>query len=129
MLLLDTSFLIDYFRGKPSARKVTLSSDVVTTVVTYYEIMAGAKMAKAKREERFFRRFFSEVKVLDLDLKAAEASSEIAGMLRAVGRSVNPMDILIAGIALANGVERIVTKDRDFLEISKVSELDVVIYE
>ena len=47
----------------------------------------------------------------------------------AVGKAVNSMDVIIAGIALANGAEKIVTRDKDFVEISKVSDLEVLIYD
>ena len=43
-------------------------------------------------------------------------------------RSVNSLDVLIAGIAIANGAEKIVTGDKDFVEISKVSELKTLLY-
>ncbi len=38
------------------------------------------------------------------------------------------MDLLIAGIAIANGVEKIATRDKDFLEIEKITDLEVIIY-
>jgi len=90
--------------------------------------MTGVKISKAKKEEKIFRKFFSEIKILNFDLKSANVSSEIASKLSAIGRSVNVMDILIAGIAIANGADAIVTADRGFLEIAKVSDLDVIIY-
>ena len=59
---------------------------------------------------------------------AAEKSSEIMANLMTAGRSVNSLDVLISGIAIANGAEKIVTGDKDFIEISKVSELKTLIY-
>ncbi len=47
----------------------------------------------------------------------------------AIGREVNALDILIAGIAVAHGANKIITRDQDFKEISKVSDIDVVFYE
>ncbi len=128
MIVLDTSFLIDYVKGLDKTRDLIHGKYVVTTVISYHEIMAGVKIAKAKREEKIFRKFFSELKILNFDLKSAEVSSEIASKLSAIGRSVNVMDILIAGIAISNGADAIVTADKDFLEIAKVSNLDVIIY-
>ena len=128
MIVLDTSFLIDYVKGLDKTRDLIHDKYVVTTVISYHEIMAGVKIAKAKREEKIFRKFFSELKILNFDLKSAEVSSEIASKLSAIGRSVNVMDILIAGIAISNGADAIVTADKDFLEIAKVSDLDVIIY-
>ncbi len=129
MIVLDTSFIIDYVKGLDKTRDLIHGKYyVVTTVISYHEIMAGVKIAKAKREEKIFRKFFSELKILNFDLKSAEVSSEIASKLSAIGRSVNVMDVLIAGIAISNGADAIVTADKDFLEIAKVSDLDVIIY-
>jgi tRNA(fMet)-specific endonuclease VapC len=126
MIVLDTSFLIDFFKGKNSTFDIA-NSDVATTVISYHEILSGVKYRKAKNEEKFFRRFFSEIKVLDLDMKAAEKSSEIMARLLSVGKAVNTLDVLIAGIAITNGAEKIASSNRDFIEISKVTELEILV--
>jgi len=83
---------------------------------------------RARREESFFRRLFSRIRVLECDLKAVEESSNIAIKLAKIGREINALDILIAGIALANGVEKIATKDKHFREIEKVADIKVITY-
>ena len=40
MIVLDTSYLIDFFRGERRTLEI-MNSDVATTVVTYYEILSG----------------------------------------------------------------------------------------
>ena len=127
MIVLDTSALIDLFRGGDEIRKV-MGSDVASTAINYHEIYVGIKHHKAKAEERFFRRFFSDIKILDLDRASAERSSEIMSRLLALGISVNAFDVLIAGIAVANGAETLITRDRDFESIAKVTELDTKVY-
>ena len=128
MIILDTSFLIDFFRGKEETLHVITDTDVATTVITYYEIFTGIFHKKAKKEEKFFRRFFSEVRILNLDTNSAEKSSEIMARLLKMGASVNALDVIIAGISVAHGAETIVSKDKDFLEIAKVTEIEAVIY-
>ncbi len=66
--------------------------------------------------------------LIDFDLNAAEKSSEIMAKLLSSGKAVNALDVLIAGIAIANGAEKIATRDGDFEEISKVTELEVHVY-
>ena len=127
MIILDTSFLIDFFKGQGGTLGI-MNLDIATTVITYHEILSGIKHRKAKREERFFRRFFSRIRILDFDLNAAEKSSEIMAKLLSSGTAVNALDVLIAGIAITNGAEKIVTRDGDFEEISKVTELEVHVY-
>lgn len=130
MIVLDTSYLIDYFRGvKATYDLVDEEDDIAITAITYHEILAGLKRKRSKREEKFFKRFFSEVKILLFDVNAADESSSIAARLMAIGREVNALDILIAGIAIANGADKIITRDQDFEEIAKVSDIEVVLYE
>ncbi|NJD76716.1 MAG: type II toxin-antitoxin system VapC family toxin [Candidatus Methanoperedens sp.] len=139
MIVLDTAYLIDFFKGKKEtlgafeikeidALDISLDfeSDIATTVVTFHEIMSGLKHKKVKKEERYFRRFFSETPVLDFDFKAAEKSSEIMADLLTIGRPVNPLDVLIAGIAVANGADKIASTDKRFDEISKVTGLAIL---
>ncbi|MCK4432809.1 MAG: type II toxin-antitoxin system VapC family toxin [Methanomicrobia archaeon] len=128
MIVLDTSFLIDFFRGKEETLHVITDTDVATTVITYYEIFSGIFHKKAKKEEKFFRRFFSEVRILNLDTNSAEKSSEIMARLLRMGVSVNALDVIIAGISVAHGAEKIISNDRDFVEIAKIADLEVVIY-
>jgi tRNA(fMet)-specific endonuclease VapC len=128
MIVLDTSVLIDFFKGKKKSFDIIENLDVVTTVITYHEILSGIKHKKAKKEEIYFRRFFSDFKVLDFDIKASEESSEIMARLLNIGKIVNTLDVLIAGIAVTNGADKIVSKDKDFLEISKVTGLEIEVY-
>ena len=45
-----------------------------------------------------------------------------------LGISVNAFDILISGIAVANESETLITKDKDFESVAKVTELDIKVY-
>ncbi len=131
MIVLDTSFLIDYFRGVEVTRNLVkdiAEDDVAVTVITYHEVLTGLKRRKSRKEEKFFKKFFSEIRILPFDVKAAEESSSVAAKLMAVGKEVNAFDVLVAGIAIANGADKIVTRDSDFVEIAKVSDIDVVAY-
>ena len=127
MIVFDTSALIDLFRGKNEILN-SVDEDMVSTAVSYHEIYVGIKRQKARAEEKFFRRLFSDIKILDLDIASAERSSEIMSRLMALKISVNAFDILIAGIAESNGAEAIVTRDKDFESIAKVTELNIKLY-
>ena len=127
MIILDTSFLIDFFKGDEGTQEI-IRTDVATTTITYHEILSGIKHREAKKEGEFFRQFFSRIMILDFDLSAAKKSSEIMAKLLSSGKAVNALDVLIAGIAIANGAEKVATRDGDFLELSKVAELEVQVY-
>ncbi|WP_290597155.1 MULTISPECIES: type II toxin-antitoxin system VapC family toxin [unclassified Archaeoglobus] len=129
MIILDTSFVIDYLRGSEAVRDIIgEDEEFAITSITYHEILVGLKRKKSRKEEKVFRRFLSELRVLPFDEEAAEESSNIVARLMAIGREVNALDILIAGIAIANGAEKIVTRDADFGEIAKVSDVEVILY-
>jgi tRNA(fMet)-specific endonuclease VapC len=127
MIVLDTSALIDLFRGSDQIGEF-VGEDAATTSISFYEISTGVNHRKAKREGQFFRRFFSDIEILDFDMRAAEKAGEIMGYLLTQGSPVNTLDVLIAGTAIENGAERLITRDRDFEKISQVSELAVLIY-
>ena len=127
MNLLDTGFVVDLFKGEERVARYP-DQESATSAVAYYEIMSYRKRQKLKSEGAIFERFFSEVPVFPFTKDAAEQSSTISARLMDIGRPVNALDVLIAGIALANGAERLITRDLDFLEIAKVPDLSVTIY-
>lgn len=127
MNVIDTSALIDLFRGSEAAQRF-IDNDAVTTAITYHEIFQRIKHRGSKSEDKFFRYFFTYMRVLNYDISAAEASSEIMARLKSVGTPVNALDVLIAGIAAANGADKIITKDNDFLKIAKVIDIEVLVY-
>ena len=45
------------------------------------------------------------------------------GSLQREGQPVNALDVMIAETALANGAERVISNDRDYEKIAKVSDL------
>ncbi len=59
-------------------------------------------------------------------IRAAEKSSEIMADLLTMGKPVNALDVLIAGIALTNGADKIASTDKRFDEISKVTGLEIL---
>ena len=127
MIVFDTSALIDLFRGSEKIREF-VSDDAATTMISCYEIFAGINHRRSEREEQFFRRFFSGIEILEFDMRAAEKAGLIMGQLLIQGTPVNTLDVLIAGTAITNGAERLLSRDRDFEKISQVSELAILIY-
>lgn len=129
MIVLDTSFLIDYFRNEHLSALLPQGEKAAVTVISYYEIMAGIQRIKSPREEKFFRHFFSDVEILDLDVMAADIASGIGARMAKEGNRVNAFDILIAGIALANHAAVIITADTDFNEIAKYAGIEIRNYQ
>lgn len=128
MIVLDTSFLIDYFRNEDIAHLLPEGEKAAVTTISYYEIIAGIQRLKSPREEKFFRHFFSDVEILDFDLTAADIASGIGARMAKEGNRVNAFDILITGIALAHHAEIIITADTDFNEIAKYAGIEIRVY-
>jgi predicted nucleic acid-binding protein len=129
VIILDTSFLIDFFRNERLIAAIPDDQKPVVTVISYYEILAGVRRMRSPREEKFFTHFFSDIEILDLTLPAAEIASDIGARMASHGNRVNAFDILIAGIALAYHAGEILTADSDFREIAKYSGIEVRDYD
>jgi predicted nucleic acid-binding protein len=128
MIVLDTSFLIDYFRNPGLESYVSEGEKTAVTVISFYEIMAGIKRLRSKQEERFFRHFFGTVDILGVDTPSVEIASDITAKLSGLGVQVNAFDVIIAGTAIAHHATSILTADRDFEEIAKCADIDITFY-
>ena len=128
MRLIDTSILIDFFRGVPPAKNLVLEEIPVISTISVHEIFAGFKYLNKQSESQFFRELFDNVELLDYSKQAAEESSSLAAILRKKGISINPLDLMIAGTAVAHGISEIASKDSHFIDIEKVSDLKIVYY-
>jgi tRNA(fMet)-specific endonuclease VapC len=128
LIILDTSFLIDYFRNENLSTFIPPGEKAAVTVISYYEIMAGIRRLKSPKEEKFFLHFFSDVEILDFDLAAADIASGIGARMAKEGNRVNAFDILITSIALAHHAGAIITADTDFNEIAKYAGIKIMNY-
>ena len=132
MIIFDTSAVIDSLKDSKEAKSVVEelernSESVYTTVISKYELLTPVYHKGLKVEERTIRAFLRRSVVLSLHQKAAEESSRIMGGLFKPGIPVNALDALIAGIAIATGADKIATLDKDFIQIAKITDLDIVI--
>jgi len=126
LIVLDTSYLIDFFKNEELKSLIPDNEKPTVTVISYYEIMAGIQRLKSPKEEKFFRHFFSDIEILEFTLPAADIASGIGARMAATGNRVNAFDILIAGIALFHHAGAIITADADFVEIAKYANFDVI---
>lgn len=124
MRLLDTTVLVDFMRRRPEARRVVQEIEDagernVTTEINAFEILEGAFPDGKPDRAKFahVQQILQRMDVLDLDRAGAARAAEIAARLRASGRRIGVLDVLVAGIALASGFDTIVTRDEDFRRI------------
>jgi len=83
--------------------------DVVTTIVSHYEFLVGAKN---KREEEFIESY----PVLPMDIPASKESSRLFHQCKTEGITLNASDLWIAGICKAKRAT-LHTLDSDFKKI------------
>ena len=130
MIGLDTSAIIDIFKGVNSVKKAIgdAKGPFVATDVNYAEIMFGInpKHPRSKAEEQYYDEFFSSVSMLKLTEVSIKKAAAIYWELRGEGKTLEPFDCLIAGMMLANGVTNIVTKNKQHFE--RVKGLNVISY-
>ncbi len=120
-MLLDTTFLIDFLRGKKNA--INLISHIekkplYTTEINVFELITGAYISKQEIKKHLEKIYalLSRINVLSLDRKSSIKAGEIAGKLIKEGKKIHETDCLIAGIALANGITNIVTENKSHYE-------------
>jgi tRNA(fMet)-specific endonuclease VapC len=114
--LIDTDILSLFFRGQPnvvdSFEAYLVEHDKINlSILTYYEILSGLKHRDARKQIESFLDFASYNNVLPLTQQSVTVSADIYADLRVKGTPVDDIDILIAGIAIANDLV-LVTRNR-----------------
>ncbi|MDP3698273.1 MAG: type II toxin-antitoxin system VapC family toxin [Nanoarchaeota archaeon] len=115
---LDTSAVIEVLYATDKGKKIqsiTKDEPIVITVFTIHELLVGMKEKEIEKIERFFKL----VSVIDFSKESALHSSVIEKHLRKVGRLVNKMDILIAGMCLEKNYH-LISCDNDFEHIKGI---------
>jgi tRNA(fMet)-specific endonuclease VapC len=128
MIGLDSSAIIDLFKGEDSLKQLLLSIDepISATEISYLELMFGIDrtIKKHKEEERYYDEFFNKILVLNLSRKSVKSASEIYWSLNKSGKSIEKFDCIIAGIFLSSGVNKIITRnEKHFSRIPGVKVL------
>lgn len=120
MRLLDTTFIIDLLNGKIKDNKIReLESDsLCVTHLNTYEVFLGifhlGKNLKIRTDEA--KALFSRLHLLEMNETSAITAARIRAHLLKIGKEIDDIDCLLAGIALENGITTIVTKNKDHFE-------------
>ena len=129
MILVDTSAWIDFFRDVRSWEAARLGTalatheDLAICGPIIMEIRQGVASDKAAKE---IERLFSPLVYLPTLRKTYYRAADIYRTARSKGKTIrNAMDCLIAACAIENRA-RLLHRDRDFLTIAGISNLDLV---
>ena len=107
--LVDTDILSFYFKGDEKVVEGFTTylkefDQITISIITYYEIIAGLKFKKADKQLSDFEDFVDNNTILHISEDSVKLSAEIFADLRHKGITIGTSDILIAGIALHNGL-------------------------
>ena len=130
MIGIDSSAIIDFFKGDMALKQLfeNLDEPIVINQISYLEVMFGLNFDKKEHqmEEMFYDDLFNSLINLQLDSNACKKASKILWQLKTKGNLIEPFDCAIAGIYLANGIDKIIT--RNVKHFSLISELKVISY-
>ena len=136
MALLDTTVFVD-LHGRGGARRMAeaeaairdllaVGEILVTSRVNIAEIYSGVELGKAPQKElKSLQDYLAWVAILELDDSAARYFGKMRAELQRQGKLVGDLDILIGGIALANG-HSVLTRNVD--HFSRLLGVKVIAY-
>jgi tRNA(fMet)-specific endonuclease VapC len=94
------------------------------SIITYYEVISGLKHKQSHKKLEFFLGFVQENTILPLTPSSVAISSDVYANLRRQGCPINNMDLLIAGVAISNGLVLVTHNNRHFGRIDGLELAD-----
>ena len=118
--LLDTNIISSYLKGDKRVKEIVSDNidSIATSIISYYEIISGLQSINANRRINEFEEFCEMIDVINLNKASILASSQIYSTLKTSGNLIDDIDILIAGIALANNLVMITDNTTHFERIA-----------
>lgn len=125
--LLDTDILSLFLRNHPTvvqnARQYLQEhSNFSFSQITYYEILSGLQHRNANQQLEKFIEFSKHNHIISLTEDSLIASAQVYAELRKKGTPVDDMDLLIAGVAIANNLALVTHNQKHF---SKIKQLEL----
>lgn len=102
---------------------------LATTTVNAFEILAGAYYLREPDQSKALteiQKMLSFLKIFPMTLEASDRSALIYAELKRKGNIIEDKDIIIAGIAISNGIYKICTRNHG--HFSKIPGIDVIKY-
>jgi tRNA(fMet)-specific endonuclease VapC len=121
LFMLDTNMVSAFMHGRSPELDRRISSrgkpELCVSVITYGEIRYGlAQRPEAKRLAAAAEALFGLIVILPWTREVAYRYGETRAMLRRNGRTLQPLDMLIAAHALATDAT-LITNDRAFRQV------------
>ena len=101
VIIADTDVLIDFLsaseRAAERVHRELQNGNLATTVVTRFELLSGARSARALRT---IGQLLQSIRTVELDTAAADRAATVRRLLERKGSTIGMADSLIAGIVL-----------------------------
>ncbi len=126
-MIADSTIIIDFLRNKKNAIDALSKTPVLyTTAINVFEVMTGIYFLNKKRHAEILNALLTRMIILPLDRKSSLKAAKISADLFSKGLPIEATDCLIAGIALANGVTKIITAN--ISHFSRIQGVEVITY-
>ncbi|MEX2231177.1 MAG: type II toxin-antitoxin system VapC family toxin [Cyclobacteriaceae bacterium] len=117
--LVDTDILSFYFKGDSKVverfGQYLKEFDLINiSIITYYEILGGLKFKRAEKQIGDFEDFITNNNIIHISEDSAKISGDIYASLRQRGITIGTSDILIAGIAMENGLTLVTNNEKHY---------------
>jgi len=122
--ILDTNTLIYFFKGMGAVSErllTTAPKEIAIPTIVLYELEVGiAKSTSPKKRQKQLEELCSLIDLLPFGLKEARTTANIRAKLEKKGVVVGPLDLLIAGTAIANNGILVTNNTKEFSRIAKL---------
>lgn len=118
-VLIDTDISSYFFKGNPKVithfeSYLDFFDSIEISLITYYEITSGLLAKKAMRQLKVFEQFVDEIRIIPLTEKFSKISAELFALLRKDGKTLDDIDLLIAGVAIENDLVLVTNNEKHF---------------
>ncbi|MDJ0703694.1 MAG: type II toxin-antitoxin system VapC family toxin [Leptolyngbyaceae cyanobacterium MO_188.B28] len=128
MYILDTNTLIYYFKGLGRVAENLLShepKEICIPTVVLYDLYVGIGKSNApEKRSQQLSSLLADVNVLPFKQRSAEYAAQIRNTLENQGQPIGPLDVLIAGTALAQAGALVTHNTREFSRVTNLKLVD-----
>ena len=125
---MDTNTLIYYFKGQGQIAKNLANvspQEIGISTIVLFELQVGiAKSTSPAKRTQQLQQLLSRVNLVPFDRDSAVAAATIRAQLEQQGTPIGPLDVLIAGTALAFQATLVTHNVKEFSRVSGLAIAD-----
>jgi tRNA(fMet)-specific endonuclease VapC len=125
MYALDTNTVIYFFKNRGNVAQHLFSlppHEIVLPSIVLYELEVGiAKSTSPEKRRTQLNELLTVVRVLPFTENEASITAEVRAALEQAGTPIGPLDVMIAGTALANQATLVTHNTKEFSRIDSLS--------